>query len=310
MAIRGDQIFAAAVLEEITQATHGFTQRQMLSHNGTNWILADASDEATRARGLVAEVVDTNTFVIAFGGLYDEESAHGLTVGEDYYLDDTPGGITLTQEGIIQHVLTVVSATAYLVKMYDPVRPAYIFDRKADIYYYGYEREDDSRWLVKHLTIAANGDVTEEYANILNNGGYATLDAAWPDRATLTYDPDQAVAERKPFFSGVTGPVGATDDNLALFNGVSGRVIKEGPAVAGLMTTSRGTVTPVLADAIGLSDDDDSGNPKLATLTSIKTLFNQLPDAPSDGLVYGRKDAGWVEASGGGYPEALGYMRW
>jgi len=266
VAIRGDQVFAAAVLEEITQVTHGFTQRQMLSHNGTNWILADATVDATRARGLVAEVIDANTFIIAFGGLYDEDAAHGLTVGEDYFLDVTPGGITLTEEGIIQHVLTVVSATAYLIKMYDPQRPSYVFDRRADVTYYGYVREDDSRWLIKHLTIAANGDVDEEYANILNNGGYATLDLAWPDRATLTYDPDQAVAERKPFFGGVTGPVGATDGNVALFDGISGRVLKEGGP--------------------------------------------QVTDAPSDGLVYGRKDAGWVEASGGGYPEALGYMRW
>jgi hypothetical protein len=114
--------------------------------------------------------------------------------------------------------------------MYDPVKPAYIFDRRAGTTYYGYLREDDQRWLIKFLVIAPNGDVSESYANILNNGGYATLDLAWPDRAILTYDPDQAVAERKPFFGGVTGPISSVDGTMAVFDGISGRVIKQGAA--------------------------------------------------------------------------------
>ena len=71
----------------------------------------------------------------------------------------------------------------------------YIFDRKAAAAtkgetYFGYEREDDDRWLIKLQVIdQGDGSVVETYANIGNNGSHADLDAAWPNRAILVYEP-------------------------------------------------------------------------------------------------------------------------
>ncbi len=71
----------------------------------------------------------------------------------------------------------------------------YIFDRKAAAAtkgetYFGYEREDDDRWLIKLQAIDQDdGSVIETYANIGNNGSHVDLDAAWPNRAILVYEP-------------------------------------------------------------------------------------------------------------------------
>jgi len=69
--------------------------------------------------------------------------------------------------------------------------PTYVYDRQAGggvgIRYYGFLRIDDSRWLIKKL-VRTGTVVVETYANVGNNPTYATLDLAWPDRVSLTYD--------------------------------------------------------------------------------------------------------------------------
>jgi hypothetical protein len=190
--LRSDQMLAGAILETVEMLSHGFNVREVLAHDGADWVLADASSQTLRARALVVEVIDVDNFVIAFGGLYEEDSAHGLTIGSTYYLSDTtPGALSLFQNGVIQQILTVITSTAYVVKLFELViRPPYIFDRiDAAGVYYGYERQDDQRWLVKLLTIDGAGLVTEVYANEGNNGAYNNLNDAWTNRLTLTYEP-------------------------------------------------------------------------------------------------------------------------
>jgi len=172
------------------QAAHGYTVDQVLSHDATVWILADANVADKQPTAIVTEVLDANTFALRTEGRV-WSPAHGFTVGETYYLSaSTPGAVQTNPTGYAQRVLRVTSADEYVIQFSEADRPDYIYDRQAGggagIKYFGFERIDDSRWLVK-LQVTVAGVVTETYANEGNNGAYATLAAAWPNRATLTY---------------------------------------------------------------------------------------------------------------------------
>lgn len=62
----------------------------------------------------------------------------------------------------------------------------YQYDRK-DAPYYGAERIDDNRWIIKKQEVSGS-TVVLTFANEANNVTYTTLNDAWTNRLTLTYD--------------------------------------------------------------------------------------------------------------------------
>lgn len=76
----------------IGQASHGFSVADPIYFNSNSvWELARASNGSTTAQFAVAEVVDANTFIAArFGRV--SSPAHGLTVGQHYFLSASVAG--------------------------------------------------------------------------------------------------------------------------------------------------------------------------------------------------------------------------
>jgi hypothetical protein len=77
--------------ETITQASHGLSVGNNIRSAPSGYVKAEANS-AANAKGLcgrVAEIIDTNTFVIQYSGLYGT----GFIAGAEYWLSATvPGG--------------------------------------------------------------------------------------------------------------------------------------------------------------------------------------------------------------------------
>jgi len=119
---------------ERTQATHGFTLLDAIYHNGTIWAKAQADVADTLAEYVVSEVVDVNNFVATkFGEV--TATAHGLTVGEHYFLSDaTAGAGTLTEPSLFSSPLYYVEDVNTLhMEVY---RPSDVTDLTAQTIYY------------------------------------------------------------------------------------------------------------------------------------------------------------------------------
>jgi hypothetical protein len=86
---------------------------------------ADATTEGKQADGfvLVAVTIGNPVVVYSIGQINNQLS--GLTVGTQYYLNTTPGGVTITPPAtpgnIVQKLGTTSSATEMLFDPYDPV---------------------------------------------------------------------------------------------------------------------------------------------------------------------------------------------
>lgn len=83
--------------KRITQASHGFTVGDVLRHNGTTYVKAQANSDANaEVYGMVNEVIDVNEFRLATEGYITGLS--GLTAGTTYYLSSSvAGAITATE---------------------------------------------------------------------------------------------------------------------------------------------------------------------------------------------------------------------
>ena len=78
-----------------SEPTHGFAVGNVVMHDASNWVKADASAGSTMpAFGLVVNVT-TDTFRVSTTGLVEWPS-HGLTVGTEYYVSETAGTLTTT----------------------------------------------------------------------------------------------------------------------------------------------------------------------------------------------------------------------
>jgi len=103
------------------QTAHGFSVLDAIYHNGTIWVKAQANSSDTLAEYLITEVIDANNFIAAkFGELI--KSAHGLTVGEHYFLSDTvAGGAQLTEAGVYSAPLFYIEdANTIQLEVYRP----------------------------------------------------------------------------------------------------------------------------------------------------------------------------------------------
>lgn len=104
----------------VNQTAHGFSVLTPLYTDGTAWAKADASDATKLSIAVVASVIDVNTFEIKQTGRI-ASPAHGLNVGEYYYLSDSvPGTITELEPAISQPLYFVENADNVVALQYRP----------------------------------------------------------------------------------------------------------------------------------------------------------------------------------------------
>jgi len=121
--IDGGAAADAVVEADIVQTTHGLTLLDSVRFDGTNWVkaLADSAGIQT-AQGIVSKVVDVNTFdVTSFGSII--AIAHGLTVANYYWLDQTTSGastVVQPSSGTSQSLFYVRDANTVFVSIEQP----------------------------------------------------------------------------------------------------------------------------------------------------------------------------------------------
>jgi hypothetical protein len=94
MPIIGIPVGATSYREE-TQAAHGFSVGQVIRHNGTDYVLAqaDVPANAENVVGIVSAVPNVNTFRFTLPGF---AFGSGYTPGASYYLSAATAGATAT----------------------------------------------------------------------------------------------------------------------------------------------------------------------------------------------------------------------
>ena len=86
-----------SLIDEFTQASHGFVVGDVIRFDGTTWYKAQAdSAEHAEVQGVVRNIVDANTFKLVTDGLI--EGLSGLTPGSVYFLSETTAGAVSTTE--------------------------------------------------------------------------------------------------------------------------------------------------------------------------------------------------------------------
>ena len=109
-------ISAGTTKRNVAQASHGLAVGDVVRHNGTIYVKAQANSvDNAEAIGTVSAVADANNFTLTTGGYVTGLS--GLTAGTVYFLDDdTPGLLTATvptDEGdVIKPLLIADSSTS------------------------------------------------------------------------------------------------------------------------------------------------------------------------------------------------------
>lgn len=102
--------------KSINQSSHGFAVGDVIRHNGTNYVKAQADTEANaEVIGIVSENTDTDNFKVRYGGYISGLS--GLTAGSVYFLSDTTAGLLTSTEPateghITKPLLIAISTTA------------------------------------------------------------------------------------------------------------------------------------------------------------------------------------------------------
>jgi hypothetical protein len=107
----------------IMQSSHGFVAEDTLRHNGSAWVKAQADSAVnSEAIGVVESSVDTDNFVIVYGG---EITLSGLTAGSEYFLAAVTAGATTTTAPssvgqIVRSIMIAISTTKAIVRIQQP----------------------------------------------------------------------------------------------------------------------------------------------------------------------------------------------
>lgn len=122
--LRGDGAWASPSVSSsdvlsfnITQTAHGFSEKDILYHNGTIYAKAKADSESTSdVVGIVSSVTDANNFTITMMGRI---TLSGLTAGQYFLSEVTAGLATLTPPTtagyVFKPVFTAISSTQAII---------------------------------------------------------------------------------------------------------------------------------------------------------------------------------------------------
>jgi hypothetical protein len=104
----------------VNQVGHGFTTREPIYHNGTEFLPANSASDTTLGMWTVTEVTSANDFVAAQSGRFTE-AGHGMTPGQFYFVSEVDGGLTSTEpETNSNPIIYVESIDVYHVLPYRP----------------------------------------------------------------------------------------------------------------------------------------------------------------------------------------------
>lgn len=108
-----------------TQLTHGFALLDPIYHDGTSWVKAQANNQETLAEFVITNIESVDKFTATKFGTV-EVVAHGLTVGEHYFLSsDVLGGYDFGfPEEYSCPLFYVKDADNIIVEVYRPSAPA------------------------------------------------------------------------------------------------------------------------------------------------------------------------------------------
>lgn len=99
---------SSALSFDKNQTAHGFAVADAIRTNGTSWVKALADDADTLATHVVTTVTDVDNFSASQAGRVTI-TAHGLTLGQFYFLSDSvAGGLTSTQPSVFSNPILIV----------------------------------------------------------------------------------------------------------------------------------------------------------------------------------------------------------
>ncbi len=105
----------------INEASHGFSEKDAVYFDGSNWQKAQANNPNTLGKG-VAVIVSIDYFVLVTNG-YVEIPSHGLTVDEYYFVSNVTAGLLTSTEpatGYTNPLLWVKSTDVVYVEYWRP----------------------------------------------------------------------------------------------------------------------------------------------------------------------------------------------
>lgn len=85
--------------QKFTQASHGFAAKDMIRHNGTDWVKAQGDTIVKCTGAWLVMAVDGNDFIAVKSGRVTV-SGHGLTAGSLYYLSAASAGALTTTKPV------------------------------------------------------------------------------------------------------------------------------------------------------------------------------------------------------------------
>jgi hypothetical protein len=103
-----------SISEKITQTSHGFSVGNIIRHNGSIYIKAQADTNVNAEAIGIIESVNGNDFVVSYSGRIS--GLTGLTAGSLYYLSDSvAGGFTSAVQTIVRPIFVATSTTSGIV---------------------------------------------------------------------------------------------------------------------------------------------------------------------------------------------------
>ncbi len=296
--MKGDEVgivagAAETLTESIPQTAHTLNPRDVVYHNGTIYVLADASASATaEVIGIVLTDDGANSFTLQTAGKMIGFS--GLTAGESHFLSTTAGQLTATAPSVIGEIIKPILIA-------DSTTSGFIFNMRGTEV--GSNAETNSLEVITTgitsteipIGTAANtvayaplsGDVT------MDNAGAVTIAAAAVEVSMIANGTDGEL---------ITWDASGVADTVAV--GTLGDVLTSGgtgvaptftaPAAAGAVTLlSNATSSGIVSGDLTIEQDKD-----------YMLVYNGVPTA-SDvllGLRFNNSSTGYINSSNGGAP--------
>ena len=132
----------------VTQIGHGFSVLQPIYHDGSQYIVSNATNDDTLGYWIITKIINDDKFTAAQSGRFTSE-AHGLIPGQFYFVDTTDGALTITEPTTFSNPILYV----------ETVDVFHVLPYRASTY------TADQEWLDDKLKISAT-DTTNNYLDL------------------------------------------------------------------------------------------------------------------------------------------------
>lgn len=281
-----------SVRKTVTQNSHGFVVGDWLKNNGNSaYAKAQANNTANAGVvGVVEDVLDPNTFVLTTDGFVSGLAVPNLTAGTVIYLDPiTAGGVTSTKPTTTDYVVVPLAVVlhpqttmfiSYNLRL--TTQQIHSHSNLANLATINQNLGTSNSPAFAGLTVGGNSVVAgpattsanrvpqwDSTTRLLKNG--LTVGTAIGNLIVLQDVGGNAAlpaVDGSQLSNVMSGPISSTDSAFALFDGVTGDVLKDGPEI--------GTT---VGDIVQL-EDVGGGTPGLPAVDGSQLL--NLPSAGGD----------------------------